>query len=154
MSDEALRVLGKIWHIACYLGDHPSSQRSLLIRLIEKLTGGWRPIALFRSTFRVFSATHSREVKDWLRTTSAVRPWINTTQGREIGDATWRVQARLAIRATRYSAVEISLDKAKAFDHVDRTDLITIGGQLGYPLCTLVLSLNSYRWPRRIVWEK
>ena len=49
--------------------------------------------------------------------------------------------------------VEILLDVKKAFEHVNRTKLIEAAKAIGYPMHALVMSIEAYEWPCRLVFE-
>ena len=134
LSDQAITVLTQLWRIFAYVGDQAVSQRFVLTRLIEKPTGGWRPIALFRSCFRLWAAVDSGEVRDWAVNFTRIRPWLNTAKNREIGDATWRLQVRREVADADEMAAEVAMDLRKAFDYVDRAEVLWCARAMGYPV--------------------
>ena len=62
------------------------------VRLIPKAQGGLRPIALFRSWFRLLAACQREEVRKWVDTVPDIG--INMRPGRKVGDSTYRLQVR------------------------------------------------------------
>ncbi len=106
---------------------------ALETRLIEKFAGAWRPIVLLRSMFRLWSACHPGEVTTWAAGLSRTRGWINTAARKEIGDGTWRTQIRRTLKQAEKSAVEVTINLEKAFDHVQRRDVVAFGRGLKYP---------------------
>jgi hypothetical protein len=107
-------------------------------------------MALFRSIFRVLGRHRAEELRRWAASQQGLA--FNNGGGRQIGDSTWRVQARSYLQRSSWT-LEYPTDLQKAFDHVDRGMLIQVALQKGYPTTALVQSLNSYRWTRRVAYQ-
>jgi hypothetical protein len=72
----------------------PSSEAAQISTiLIPKRDGGLRPIALFRTLYRLYSRADTHLAKQWASTTASSTTGNNAT-GRWVGDSTWRIQAR------------------------------------------------------------
>jgi hypothetical protein len=135
-------------------GRWPSLESFVPIRLIPKVSGGLRPIALYRSWFRVYAATLRDDVRGWA---NQVPDWgINMRPGRRVGDSTYRLQIRedLKMDGRTGSSAEVLADVSKAYEGVDRRILLKLAVQYRYPLHVLFTSVTSYAWPRRLVYDK
>jgi hypothetical protein len=122
-----------------------------MVRLIPKKDGGLRPIALFRTAYRVFAKLQMWEFRAWI--CHQPRFGINMTSGRRTLDAAWRSRIRDLSRQGTYAA-EIQMDLRKAFEQVNRARLLDLALHEGCPMRPLLTSLLSYRWPRRLVYQK
>ena len=73
-------------------GQWPSDEQAVIVALIPKSDGGLRPIALFRTAYRIYAKAHARKVRDW----AALLPdaQCNNSKGRWVGDSTCRAQIR------------------------------------------------------------
>jgi hypothetical protein len=99
----------------------------------------------------VYAKCKCKEVREWAKNTAGYQ--CNTAKGRWVGDATWRSQITTAIDGTDTYAVETLFDLMKAFENVKRAQLLEIGAKVGYPLPQLIMSLRSYQWTRRILYD-
>ncbi len=129
----------------------PEAEQEVITTLIPKEDGGLRPIALFRTAYRVYAKYRAGEVKTWAKHHSGYQ--CNTAQGRCVGDSTWRAQVMTATDGQQVYSVEALKDVRKAFEHVRRDQLLDMGVKTGYPLPQLIMSLRSYQWNRRIHYE-
>ncbi len=116
--------------------------------LIPKSDGGLRPIALFRTAYRIYAKAHARRVRDWASRLPDAQ--CNNSKGRWVGDSTWRAQIRVATRPNQKHHIELLLDVKKAFEHVRRGSVAREAKLQDYPLVPLLASLTSYAWPRYI----
>ena len=119
--------------------------------LIPKQEGGLRPIALFRSLYRVYARARCIRVREWAA--SVEQPRVNNAKNRWVGDSTWRNQVRIAIAGSKSSVIEAQMDVKKAFENVNRKQLLEIARREGYPLPELMTSIMAYFWPRHIVYD-
>ena len=129
----------------------PEAEQEVITTLIPKEDGGLRPIALFRTAYRVYAKYRSGEVKTWAQHHSGYQ--CNTAHGRCVGDSTWRAQVITATDGQQVYSIEALKDVRKAFEHVRRDQLLEMGVKTGYPLPQLIMSLRSYQWNRRIHYE-
>jgi hypothetical protein len=129
----------------------PDDEQLVVVTLIPKKASGLRPIALFRTAYRVFAKLHMWTFLQWIYTQP--RHGVNVTSGRHTLDATWRSRARDLSQRSGY-AIEIQMDLKKAFEQVCRKRLVEVAIAEGCPLGPLLLSLAASRWPRRLVYGK
>ncbi len=77
---------------------------------------------------------------------------VNTQAGRQVSDAMWRQQVRMAIgRASGKQWLEADFDFKKAFEHVSRPRLVEVAARHGYPMRYLATSLRAYASERRLL---
>jgi hypothetical protein len=148
-SDQCIAALAQLYRIFEQYG-WPPSERIVLTVLIPKKDGGLRPIALFRSLYRIFSKARAQEARAW-----AAGPGksslCNHSSGRWVGDGTWRNQVRTGTDKQAHRT-EYLLDLKKAFEHVTHNDLIRAAKAVGYPAHLVRMALIAYTWPRRLVY--
>jgi hypothetical protein len=101
LSGADLRVPGLFFQLFD-LFDWAGDEQGLLVRLIPKKDGGLRPIALFRTTYRVNSQIQMWHFRAWI--TRQPRAEINMTGGRTTLDVTWRSRVRDLCRTQAYAA--------------------------------------------------
>jgi hypothetical protein len=129
----------------------PTQEQEQITTLIPKQDGGLRPIALFRTIFRVVGRIRADACRSW---SSEQRGAVYNNGGnRQIGDSTWREQTR-SLRKEHGVSAELLVDLKKAFEHVDRRLLFSLAASQKYPSRARVLSLTSYRWDRRAVYGR
>ena len=123
-----------------------------MVVLIPKKDGGLRPIALFRSLYRLYSRARSPAAAAWAATHGEGSLCSNAS-GRWAGDSTWRHQIRAVLQGTPSHRLDIMLDLQKAFERVPHTHLIQAARQASYPMHLLATSLVAYHWPRRLQYQ-
>jgi hypothetical protein len=84
LSDQAIAMLSRMFHIFDIAGWPPSEQQ-LLVKLIPKKDAGLRPIALFRTAYRVYAKARMWQFRSWMLARD--RLGINTAGGRHTLDA-------------------------------------------------------------------
>ena len=127
--------------------------RNLFVKLIPKPTGGFRPICLFRSLYRIHMKSRSGFVRAWEAEVGYKVQGFNNEPGRRITDGMYRDGIRgdiLGAKGPSYHGVELLRDLAKAYEAVRRYILWRFAAKHGYPVWLLRLSLNAYGWNRRL----
>ena len=117
----------------------PSSEQEVLTIHIPKADGGLRPIALFKTLYRVYAKCRAQEVRSWALKEKGY--FFNNASGRWVVDSTWRNQVKSALGSEGAFAAEVLLDVKKAFENVNRTQLLQAAISSGYPLPALIMSL-------------
>ena len=114
----------------------PAGEQEVLTALIPKADGGLRPIALFRTIYRVYAKIRAKQVRGWASTHQGYQ--FNNSKGRWVGDSTWRNQVRAILGNSGRIDTEILLDVKKAFENVNRKQLVEMALLTGIPLghCT------------------
>ena len=119
-----------------------------MVRLLPKPDGCRRPILHYRSGFRLWPRCAQRRVRSWAKK-ALPDAELNNSQGRSPGDMVWRYATRADLaQANNQEVAEMLWDVSKAFERVNRSKLVALAQQLGYPMGVLRLSLLSYSWPR------
>ena len=129
----------------------PRRHHDLLVKMLPKPSGGFRPICLYRSMYRLWSRLRATAIKE-RAAQELSHPAFNNMAGRRATDAAWRTLVRQLGRGpSETHAVEIAWDVKKMFDHVRRDKLYGAAVARRYPLSILRVSLLSYGWQRRLV---
>lgn len=138
----------------------PRQEEEVLVRLLAKATGGYRPIMLFRSLFRMVGKVKANTVKNWLAAITREFHEVNMAPRRWVTDATFCLQVGrdLGISckgsgALELAGAEVQWDLIKAFDRVNWDKLVSRAKEWGYPLEALRLSMTSCSWKRRLVMD-
>ena len=151
LSIGLLEALVRLFRIFEAIGQWPRDEQKVLTVLIPKAEGGLRPIALFRTLYRMYSRATCINVKKWAEGVNQHR--VNNAKNRWVGDSTWRNQVRIANGGSETTVLEAQMDVKKAFENATRHQLVEIAEKVGYPMPELLTSIMAYFWPRHIVYE-
>ena len=66
LPDEGLETLAAIFNAIEGLGLYPSQQMFLVIQMLGKPKGGYRPIVMFSAIARLWERARRREARAWL----------------------------------------------------------------------------------------
>ena len=152
LGDAALRSLLHLFVLVESCGKWPEAIGHVLVVLLAKASGGFRPIGLFPSVVRVWMRIRLADAVVWQSVRE--RPWLYASSGKGADVAAWKQAARSEQAAARgwvYAAV--LLDLVKAFERVPHDVLVRQAYALGYNLRLLRLSLAGYRLPRALMVE-
>jgi len=131
------------------VGHWPAAVGHVLVVLLAKAAGGFRPIGLFPSVIRIWMRVRLADAVVWQ--TLHERPWLYASAGKGAEVAAWRQAARseqAAARNWHYGAA--LLDMVKAFERVPHDILVAKAVTKGYPLRLLRVSLSAYRLARTL----
>ena len=132
------------------LGKWPNSNLLIIIVLLPKPAGGWRPIGLLEWLPKIWMKARRLAVAEWEQNNERCNLYAGPGKGADI--AAWKQAARAEVAAvsdgTHYA--QCLLDLVKAFDRVPYHVLIREATQLGYPLRILRLSIATYMADRVI----
>ena len=92
VTDAALQVMATLFQAVELLGLWPSQLAVIMVQLIEKPKGGYRPICLFAAAVRLWERTRRRECQQWCARWS--RSYWAFTAGAGAELTVWRQQAR------------------------------------------------------------
>ncbi len=128
-------------------GRWPSVVGTVIIVLLPKAEGGFRPIGLFPTVVRVWMRLRRAAARQWEADND--RDYLYAGESRGALTAAWQMAAR-AEGAVGHGFVyaQVLLDMVKAFDHVPHDRLLAEAAALGYPMPLLRLALAAYRLPR------
>eukprot|EP00959_Pyramimonas_sp_CCMP1952_P221028 4621006-Pyramimonas_sp.AAC.1 len=65
LSDDALLALGKMFQLWEMLSAFPTQLRVVLLDMLSKASGGFRPIGLFVATCRLWGRARRRLAEEW-----------------------------------------------------------------------------------------
>ncbi len=162
LDDGALEVLAAILETCELLGNLPKQARLVVTPLLEKPKGGFRPIAIYVSLYRLWAKARREAAADWESANS--RPFFSSSKGNGPLDTTWRQGVRQERKVSRGGASACLLwDLESFYESVDRERLLRRAVSTGFPLPVVRLSLAMYAVPRvlslegritREVWPK
>ena len=147
LSDPSLQVLMTLWSVMESTGIIPKQIRVLCVALLEKPTGGWRPIGIFAGYYRIWGRLRRPILQAWESTVQ--RPYLAASAFAGAADVVWR-QALRSESAVCNSQVSCSLlwDLAKFFETICLDKLAARCKHLGFPEQIAAVCLNMYRGPR------
>ena len=130
------------------LGHWPKAVAVTVIALLEKPTGGHRPIGLFHFLVRLWMKLRKNHVQAWER--EHEREYFFAGAGKSALRAAWcqSAHAELAAGSNHVHWAATFLDLVKAFDYVPYGFLVQQAIRRGYSLRLLRLSIAAYRLPR------
>ena len=127
------------------LGRWPRQVALVLIALLPKAEGGYRPIGLLPFLPRLWMRVRRRIAQAW--EARHPRPYLYAGKGKGANIAAWMQGATAELAATVKKQVgyaQALLDMVKAFDRIPHWLLVREARSLGYPLRLLRLSLSTY----------
>jgi len=146
----ALLSLLHLFSLVEAAGRWPAAVGHVLVVLLAKAAGGFRPIGLFPSIIRVWMRIRLADAVVWQSLHE--RPWLFASAGKGAEVAAWRQAARSEQAASKDWHYGASLlDMIKAFERVPHDVLVTKAMEKGYSLFLLKASLAAYRLPRALV---
>ena len=149
LDDEVLEVLVAILTVCEMVGDMPGQLRRILFTLLPKPKGGFRPIAIFVSLYRLWARARRQLVAKWMA--SFDRPYFLCGKGRSLVDGVWRQAVRSEAGVAAGSSAALVLWDMDAF--FERFDLRLLQHrllQLQAPASVARLALNVYTGARHI----
>ena len=125
-------------------GDWSEAVGIVMIALLPKTDGGWRPIGLLPTLVRVWAKARSRFAEEWERKND--RSCIFGGRGKGAQVAAWGHAARAeAAAAGKVSFAAALVDLEKAFERVPYRHLVVAAVAWNYPLALLRLALGIYK---------
>ena len=149
----AVDCLLDIFHAMEQAGVLPHQLQQTQINLLNKQTGGTRPIAWYQSLFRVWARARCPLVHCWESNHASLTPFA-ATRGKSPIDIVWRHACAAELSQTNGSFFGAILwDILKCYEKVDHHLLVRAARRHCYPMGILRLSIASCRAPRRIVYK-
>ncbi len=147
LSDSVLEALIDIFMRAEATGRWPAGIGLVVVALLPKGDGGFRPIGLFPSLIRIWMRMRRDLAQKWEREHARDYFYAGEAKGAQV--AAWQ-QAFRAEAAAQLDAtyVQVLMDMVKAFERVPPAVLAREAAATGFPLQMLRLSVASYSLPR------
>ncbi len=147
LSDQALATLAAVLEACERLGAFPEQCNLVVTPLLEKPRGGYRPIAIYCSLYRLYTKARRSVAAEW--EARHRRPFFSAAAGNGPLDTAWRQAVRQEASLTRGGAAASLLWDLEAFyERVNREVLLKRADASGFPLPVLRLSLAAYSAPR------
>ncbi|HUU62073.1 MAG TPA: reverse transcriptase domain-containing protein, partial [Acidimicrobiia bacterium] len=146
-SDDLISLLIQIMLRCEALGEWPAAVALVVIVLLPKPDGGFRPIGLLPLLPRLWMRARREIATEWERVNK--RPYLYAGEAMGAHVAVWKQAARAELAAvvgTDYALV--LLDLVKAFERVPHDVVQREAKKLGYPMWLLRLSFATYRLGR------
>ena len=151
LGTSAIWSLITIFEAAEAVGFMPPQLFQTFIALIQKPTGGTRPIGWFQSILRVWMKVRTPVFKEW---ESKHARGFAAGKGSSAIDVVWRHTAQAeAAKAQNHSFVCVLWDIRKCYDMMQHPVLYHAARQYDYPLALLRITVAAYRAPRRILLD-
>ncbi len=152
LCDGALEALGAILEACELLGNLPRQARLVVTPLLEKPKGGFRPIAIYVSLYRLWAKARRDVAARW--EASNARPFFSSSRGNGPLDTTWRQGVRQEARVSSGGASAcVMWDLESFYESVDRERLLRRAEATDFPLPVVRLSLAMYAAPRVLSME-
>ena len=128
----------------------PSQLHSVVVAQLEKPQGGYRPIGVCSSFYRLWGRLRRKQCDAW--EASHDRPYFAAGSWRSPVDPVWRagVRAELAVGDQRKSVASILWDITKFYENFSHAELAGKCKQLGFEIALVRVALVQYRAPRYI----
>ncbi len=162
LSDGALEALGGLLEVCELVGTFPRQARLVVTPLLEKPKGGFRPIAIYVSLYRLWAKARRSVAADW--EAAHPRSFFSAARGNGPLDTTWRQGVRQEAQVSAGGAAAcLYWDLESFFECVDRTKLMQRAEASEFPMPVIRLSMAMYAAPRilsmggriaREVWPK
>ena len=123
----------------------------MLIALLPKTDGGFRPIGLLPTPPRIWMRATRKAARRWEELNQ--RPWLYAGKAKGANVAAWKQASAAELAATMRTSVEYVLallDLVKAFELVPLWLLVRGAIAMEYPLRLLRLSIATYKLKRAI----
>ena len=151
LSNEMIDLLVKIVMLCEKDGEWPDAVELVIIALLPKTDGGFRPIGLMPFMPRLWARVRRRLAREWEAKNSRAYLYAGEAKGPNV--AAWKQAMAAEVAAAAKSIVHYAqtlLDLVKAFDRIPLWLLVREAVALGYPLKVLRLSIAVYRFNRVI----
>ncbi len=150
MDDETLECLIDIMMACEALGTMPSATRTVLVYLIDKKTGGRRPIGLLPVLYRIWMKVRRAQIRGWEQ--EWARVYFTAGRGRSPIDAAWATSLTLGYAGAKgVNSATVLCDMRKCFEHARHRLVAEEARACRFPLTLARLAMAVYRLERRLV---
>ncbi len=152
LCDDSLTALGTILEACERLGNFPKQARLVVTPLLEKPKGGFRPVAVYVSLYRLWAKARRNVAADW--EASHLRPFFSSAKGNGPLDTAWRQGVRQEAGISRGGASACLLwDLESFYECIDRERLLRRAHETNFPMPVIRLSMAMYAVPRVLSME-
>ena len=128
-------------------GRWPSAVQMVIIVLLAKADGGFRPIGLIPAIPRIWMRVRRQAAKQWEQLQA--RPYLYAGASKGATVAAWKQSARAEYAAASSMGYgQALLDLVKAFERIPHSLLVHEARALGYPLWMIRLAISTYKLQR------
>ena len=147
LSDDDLRQWMALLIKCERTGEWPGKVGVVIVVLLPKPDGGYRPIGLIPFLPRVWMRCRRQVCKAWEE--QCGRDYLYAGAGKGSTVAAWKQAARAELaKAYGNDFAQALLDLVKAFERIPYRVLLREARELGYPLRLLKLAIRTYKLPR------
>ncbi len=147
LSDAALDSLAAILEMVEILGAWPSQVDLVVMPLLPKPRGGYRPIGLLPGIYRLWAKARRAEADRW--EAANPRSYFAAASGTGPIDAVWKQAARQEAGVSEGSeAAAVMEDMESFYELMSRPRLLAEADRLGFPTAIVRASLAAYSAPR------
>ena len=152
LSDQALGTLAQLLRLIEATGMWPSQVSQLIVALLAKPSGGFRPIGIFPGIYRLWMKSRGGLCMQW--ESSHELDCFAMGKHRSPVDVVWRQAVRAeASVCTGQSAANLLWDLVKFYESLSHSRMYEEARALEYPLAILRLQLAGYAFPRHLSLE-
>ncbi len=147
LSEGALLALAAILEMVELLGAWPAQLDLVLMPLIPKPRGGFRPIGLLPGLYRLWAKARRAEADRW--EAKHQRPFFAAVAGVGPMDVVWRQAAKQEAGVSKGQAAAAVMEDMESFyELLDRERLVSEAEAMGFPGPVVRASLAAYAAPR------
>ena len=152
LSRGGFEALSALYTASEIHGYFPSPARKVVVALLEKPAGGFRPIGIFCSLYRLWAKCRRPLCDRWEHEHD--RAYYAASRGRSTVDCVWRqaVLAQTAVAKGEHSA-SVLWDISKFYENVSHEKLVDRAIRSGFPIALLRVAIQMYRAPRHLTFK-
>ena len=148
LSRAALGALSLIYSASEIHGYFPSPTRRVVTALLEKAAGGFRPIGIFCSLYRLWAKCRRPMCDQWEHEND--RAYYAASKGRSTVDCVWRQAVRSQVAVSRGEQAASVLWDIKFYENVSHKKLVDRAIRKGFPVALIRVAIQMYRAPRHL----
>ena len=149
LGDGGLEALGVMFGIMESMGALPSQVQTIMVIMLGKPKGGFRPIGLFTSFYRLWAKTRRPYAEAW--DAKSWRPCFACGAGRGAQDTVWRqtVKAEVGV-ADEKVFCSLLWDMGKFYELFCLSGVSVRAWHLEFPIQMMRVSIAAYSGPRHL----
>jgi len=152
LNDEALEVLALLYLLLEKSGHLPNQQRFVAIFLLDKPTGGTRPVGLFTAFYRLWAKARQEDAAAWAADHDM--PFFAAGKGRSTTDPVWRQSVRnQTSKAQREHVASLCWDLRKFYETMDHDRMLCQARKHHFPSALVEVALNAYKMERTVTYQ-